>query len=733
MDQERRNDFFFKMMDESPRGFYIVRIEMDEKGEPKDWTYIYCNDVVAELGNLQKEQLIGHTFSEVYPNGSDKWLKVYYDAACRNVASDVEEFSEEIGCYLHIQAFPSGQKDYCCCYVMDARKNPCRYEGDPAAISDTETPLKQNLLNALIEVRESNDHLQETLETERVKNEIISAISTLYLEIARVDLETMTYELVAGPDYGHVRAGMGGSVEHLRDVLLNKNIFQANREQVERFIDFTTLNERLHDRRFIQQDLKAASGKWYDCKFIVKRRDEDGKVTHVLMAVRDIDEQKKHELEYQEQLKEAKEEAEAARERAERAQKEAEAAKERAEEAQKEAEAARERAEEARLDADRANEAKTGFLRRMSHDIRTPINGIRGMVQIAKYYEDDPAKVQECREKIWTATEHLLSLVNDVLDMNKLESGKLTLRHEPFSLQKVLDEVHVVTQAQAEELHVRFIHQDTQKLEHDHMIGSPVYLKRIFMNFTSNAVKYNREGGTVSVYGRELSFDGKTAWYEFVCEDTGLGMSEEFQRHAFEPFTQEEQAAGRTHYTGTGLGLAISKQLIDLLGGTLELQSVLGKGTKVTFRIPIEVDLEEHAKETVSDCTAARFEGVRALLVEDNELNAEIAAFLLEQHGLQVMRVSNGQMAVEELEEYPGGYDVVFMDVMMPVMDGLEATKVIRTKLRSAIPVFAMTANAFVDDIQRSMDAGMDEYLTKPLQEKAIVKALRRHVTESVT
>ncbi len=378
--------------------------------------------------------------------------------------------------------------------------------------------------------------------------------------------------------------------------------------------------------------------------------------------------------------------------------------------------------------AEMANATKTDFLRRMSHDIRTPINGIRGMVQIAGHNEGDPEKLKDCNEKIWKATDHLLSLVNDVLDMNKLESGQFTVRHEPFVLSQILDEVNAIAEAQAAEHGVTFIAQDPGEVEHDYLVGSPVYLQRIFSNFLTNAVKYNRPGGFVRVYGRELSFDGKTALYEFVCEDNGIGMSEEFLEHAFEAFSQEGQAEARTTYSGTGLGLSISKSLIELLGGEVELTSKLGEGTRVVFRIPFEVAEESDCDERQADYAGVRFDGVRVLLVEDNDLNAEIATFMLERRGMEVTRVENGHLAVDALAACPRDYDVVFMDVMMPVMDGLAATREIRGSLGCDVPIFAMTANAFTDDVQRSLDAGMDEHLTKPLREDDIVKALLKHL-----
>lgn len=461
---------------------------------------------------------------------------------------------------------------------------------------------------------------------------------------------------------------------------------------------------------------------WCKCKVhpLLGEENEIGKAQHVLVLLQDITGRKNYETEYQEKLKAAKIQAESAQKRAEEA-------RHVAEKAQRLAETAKKRAEKAKEEADRANEAKTNFLRRMSHDIRTPINGIRGLVQMSDYYGNDPEKMKDCKAKVLGATDHLLSLVNDVLDMGKLESGKFILKQDPFTLSRVLEEVNVVSESQAESCNVQFIYKDLREIEHDHVIGSPVYLKRIFLNFTSNAIKYNRSGGRVYVYGQEISFDGKTALYEFVCEDTGIGMSEEFQRCAFEPFTQEEKDGARTIYAGTGLGLSITKQLIDLMGGTIKLESKEGIGTKVVFRIPLEVDLEEQSEKTEIDYSKVMFHGIRVLLVEDNELNAEIATFLLERHGMEVTWVQNGKRAVDEMAEKPDAYDMIFMDVMMPIMDGLKATKAIR-RMGSTIPILAMTANAFTDDKQKSLEAGMNAHLTKPLQEKAIVKAIAKYV-----
>ncbi len=433
---------------------------------------------------------------------------------------------------------------------------------------------------------------------------------------------------------------------------------------------------------------------------VVRMQDADG--FKVVLGTRFIDETIKEQQEQKRRLKEALQAEEAAR---------------------AEADAARDVAEAALVEASRANEAKTNFLRRISHDIRTPINGIRGMIAIAECYPDDKAKQKECRKKTLMATDHLLSLVNDVLDMSKLESGNFVLKRDPFSLKQVLGEVNSITESQAREFNVRFVCKDVGQVEHDRLIGSSVYLKRVFLNFMSNAIKYNRDGGLVSVYGRELSFDGRVAEYEFVCEDTGIGMSEEFQKRAFEPFAQEESSQGRKTYAGTGLGLAIAKDLVDLMGGSVDLHSEEGVGTKVIFRIPFEVDMAKHAEKEEIDYEGMRFDGVCALLAEDNELNAEIAAFVLRKHGIETFWAQNGKVAVKAISERPDDFDVVFLDVMMPVMDGLEAARAIR-RLGCDVPIFAMTANAFTDDVQKSLDAGMNAHLTKPLREKDIVKAL---------
>ena len=371
----------------------------------------------------------------------------------------------------------------------------------------------------------------------------------------------------------------------------------------------------------------------------------------------------------------------------------------------------------------RADLAKTDFLRRMSHDIRTPINGIRGMLEIASHYPEDLAKQAECRQKIEQASGFLLSLVNNVLDMNKLESGTLTLEKKPFRLDALLQEVRTVTQMQAVERGVAY--SASSNLSHLRLVGSATHLKQILLNIAGNAVKYTPSGHDVCVSAREVACENGVATLQFICRDTGIGMSEEFQRKAFEPFSQESRTGG-TQYTGTGLGLSIVKELVRLMKGTLELQSQTGVGTTFTITLPFEVDATPEAKPRRQH--ARGVQGASVLLVEDNLLNLEIAEFMLTEAGVEITTAANGKIALDLFAaSAPGDFDAILMDIMMPVMNGLEAARAIRALPRpdaANIPIIAMTANAFMDDVEQSRAAGMNEHLTKPLDAKRVIAAL---------
>ena len=377
--------------------------------------------------------------------------------------------------------------------------------------------------------------------------------------------------------------------------------------------------------------------------------------------------------------------------------------------------------------AEAANEAKTEFLQRMSHDIRTPINGICGMIDMAEHYADDMEKQTEYRAKIKGASHLLLELVNEVLDMSKLESDEVVLEEIPFNLSSIYREVLVVIEQIAAEQNIR-IAWEKKEITHRNFIGSPGYVKRVMMNILSNAVKYNRENGCIYISCRELpSEQPGMAMMKFVCRDTGIGMADGFQEHIFEPFAQEHTGS-RTKFAGTGLGMPITKKLVEKMGGTITFESKEGVGTTFVIRVPFKIDLDADKREEQKDLSEKSIKGLHILLAEDNELNMEIAKFILQNEGVVVTKAWNGQEAVELFRKSePGEFDVILMDIMMPVMNGYEAAKMIRSLDREdakVIPIIAMTANAFTEDRLRAKEAGMNEHIAKPVDRKLLIKVI---------
>ena len=381
--------------------------------------------------------------------------------------------------------------------------------------------------------------------------------------------------------------------------------------------------------------------------------------------------------------------------------------------------------------AEAANETKTELLQRMSHDIRTPINGICGMVNMADHYADDIEKQTEYRTKVKEASNLLLELVNDVLDMSKLESGEIVLEKIPFNLNKIFMEVFVVIEQMAAEQNIR-IKWEKKEITHCALIGSPGYVKRVMMNILSNAVKYNRENGHIYISCIEIpSEQPEMTTMEFVCQDTGIGMTEEFQKCVFEPFAQEHTGS-RTKFAGTGLGMAISRKLVEKMDGTITFESEKGVGTTFVIRVPFKIDLDADKHEEQTDASEKSIKGLNILLAEDNELNMEIAEFMLQNEGAHVSKAWNGQEAIEVFKKSePGEFDVILMDIMMPIMNGYEATKIIRSLDREdakVIPIIAMTANAFTEDRIRAKEAGMDEHVAKPVDVELLVKVIHKLV-----
>ena len=395
----------------------------------------------------------------------------------------------------------------------------------------------------------------------------------------------------------------------------------------------------------------------------------------------------------------------------------------------------KEQQEKARLqmayeEADSENRAKTEFMNRMSHDIRTPINGIMGMVDIIRKNRDDREKVDDSLDKIQLSTRHLLELVSDVLDMSKLEAGMFEIHEDVFDMNELMDEVAALVDAQLVESGITHC-KHRSNIQHTALKGSSLQLRRIMVNLLSNAIKYNKSNGTIDTYAEELSCDGTTVWYEFKIVDTGIGMSEEFiKEQLFKPFTQEKNDA-RTLYRGTGLGMSIVKALLDKMGGSIEVESQLGEGSTFTFRLPFKVD--ENAIETKKEEQSSgeqKLEGKQILLVEDNEINMEIAEFYLKELGIVVDKAWNGKEAIDKFEESaPGTYDLILMDIMMPVMGGREAARRIRTLERpdaETVRIYAMTAQVSSESVHKCLASGMNGHIAKPIDESKLREILTR-------
>lgn len=378
--------------------------------------------------------------------------------------------------------------------------------------------------------------------------------------------------------------------------------------------------------------------------------------------------------------------------------------------------------------ADIANRAKTTFLLNMSHDIRTPLNGIIGLLKIDKAHFDDKELVKENHDKMLLSADHLLSLINDVLQMSKLEDGTIQLSHDVLNLKKLSQEVGTIIQIRTVEEGIKF-EVGQQELPISYIYGSSTHLRQIFLNVYGNCIKYNRVGGSLKTSIKCLGTENGIVTYQWCISDTGIGMSQEFLKHIYEPFVQEN-ITGRTHYQGTGLGMAIVKRLIDKMGGTIEITSKKDVGTTFVITIPFEIAEEQIEVSNKKDDKEKNIQGLTLLLVEDNELNAEIAETILSDQGAKIVTVSDGQQAVDIFRDNePGTFDAILMDIMMPVMNGLTATKTIRAMDREdakTIPIIAMTANAFKEDEQKCLEAGMNAHLAKPLNIEVVISTIAR-------
>ena len=535
-------------------------------------------------------------------------------------------------------------------------------------------------------IRGYHQDVTRNIENERKYQNLTAATSQIYHAIYHIDLIQDRIEKLAGANQNYTPTGVVTSATAQLNDILEKLVAPSHHEIMQYFFDLTTVNDRLHGKLFISREYPSPQGIWRRATFIVQNRDTDDDVTEILYVTQIIDDYKQKELAYQQELVKAVE------------------------------------------SANQANTAKTDFLNRMSHDIRTPLNGILGMLDIAQKNETNPKALLECHEKMRTAAFHLKALVNDVLDMQRMETDQFFLEQIPFDIREILDNCWSMLEAQASRLDITLKKIKPGSLKYPYLIGSPLHIRQIFMNLLSNAIKYNKPGGSISVHAKIIRQVHQNVIYKFIISDTGIGISPEFQKHIFEPFAQEDTGT-RTIYKGTGLGMAIVHRLVQEMGGTIQLKSEKNVGSTFTLILPFTID--EHqpsaSAETATD-TPADLTDLHILVVEDNELNLEIAVFSLEAAGLNVSTAINGLEAVRLFEKSkPYEYDIILMDIMMPVMNGLDAAKAIRGLSRpdaTTVPIIALSANAFAEDIQKSKNAGINEHLAKPLEMDKVLKVI---------
>lgn len=651
-------------------------------------------EILRLVENTNAKQLVGeeHTIFADY----DEFTRRYADAfvpeteqeefldwhKCENLKKRLQE-KESLTYYYH-SVSKDGKDSYYEAYAVKGKadgKNFYIFLG------------YRNVDVILYKEKAIQEQLQKALDEAKLSNEIIEAIAKSYQYISRIDISKNWFEEISNRAVENMNYKKSGEVTSGNRNACKKFVAEEYQEAFLKFTDITTLPVRMKNEETIVMEYQMKDGNWHKLRFIEKKRDKDGNLTHVLCAIRSISDVKKKEQELLQQVAEARKDA----------------------------------------------ALKSRFLSNMSHDIRTPINGIIGMTELADRYPDNLEIQKKCREKLVESARHLVSMVNDILDMNKLETEQFVENDIPFNLAAVLNRVNTDQQMQAGKKKIDYV-VDWKKSELNHMylMGNPVYIEKLLTVITDNAVKFTKPGGNVSVWCREISEDDERAFYEFGCSDNGIGMSEEFAGHAFEMFSQENKTS-RTQYEGTGLGLAIAKKITERLGGTIEIKSKKNCGTTVTMTIPFKTGVQNLMQYTENVNTESTedipLEGLHALIAEDNELNLEIAKLMLEEKGICVECAADGKEAVAKFEESEQGhYDVIFMDIMMPYMNGWDATRKIRTLQRpdaDKIPIIAMSANAFAEDIINSHISGMNWHLTKPVDADKMMTALKECIRKN--
>lgn len=520
--------------------------------------------------------------------------------------------------------------------------------------------------------------LQDALDETKRSNETISTIAKSYSSIYQIDLETDTYERISGSE---VIPKTGCASQRMYEAC-EQEVAPEYRNIIHQFVDIKTLASRLEKEEDILAEYRMADGNWHKLRYIVRKRDADGKAIQAIATIRTISETKRKELNLFFEAEQAK----------------------------------------------RETKIKTRFLQSMSHDMRTPLNGIAGMLHIADQNPKNLELQKTTRNKVHQSLNYLISLVNDVLDMNDLESDHFTEEEVDFDITKLLGNMNIDAQQLAQEKNIQYVLDWYEgQLSHSNFRGYPIYLSRILMIVVQNAVKFTPENGEIHVWMNEKCLDDSTSLLEFRCKDNGIGMSQDFIKHAFDLFAQEDSSS-RSTYQGTGLGLSIAKKLVEYMHGNIQLESEKGIGTTVSIQIPFKLGKSIENKNNRNQQIS--LEGLCVLVAEDNDLNMEIVEYMLERNGIQVVCAKDGQEVIDLFEKSEvNEFDFILMDIMMPKLNGLDATRKIRALKRldaKTIPIIAMSANAFVEDVMNSKLAGMNMHLAKPLDETKLIEALKQ-------
>lgn len=659
--------------DHSDMAFCVIHVLVDQQGKPYDWVFVYLNDALAKLEGVPKERLLNTRFFEIFPQADVKWFDYYYPAAYENKSFIFEDISEEIGVYLRVHCFPVAQ-GYCGCILEDTKD------------------------------------LHESRQREIAGDSVIQGLARGYESVWFVKAEKQSVHLYQGDEetdrlsVADYNEWMEGFVRHY--------VHPDNRELVLQKAAFGEIHRKLQQNGIYEIQFKRQFGghtEAYQMTAVAAGNCDD-----FVIAIRNINDIVKE----QEKQKTALEVA---------------------------------------LDAaKRASVAKSIFLSNMSHDIRTPMNAIIGFTTLAMMHIDKKELVRDYLTKIETSGNHLLLLINDILDMSYIESGKIHLEEEECNLLEILHDLRDIMFSDLEAKNLNLLI-DTIDVFNEEVICDRLRLNQILLNITSNAMKFTEAGGTISILLiQKNESHPEIANYEFHIKDTGIGMDADFLEHIFDPFERERNST-ISGIQGTGLGMAITKNLVNMMSGTIKVNSEKGVGTEFVISLPFQkadyaskstpveglngtpAPVEEEGYDNCGGAANTQIQmgmqedwsmsGKRLLLVDDNELNREIAVDIMSEFGVVVEEAENGQEAIQYLLQHGGGYyDAVLMDVQMPVMDGYEAAKRIRAmddKALAQIPIIAVTANAFAEDKQRALEIGMNAHIVKPIQISELFQTIR--------